>query len=93
MIKSKAVSHSNIVIGDWMLSHISVSKGGSRVVFLFSKIFFELFGPLHDRTAEEWTGNGGVALPWQRSQHVLPFDRVERLSQIDWNDVGMHAAL
>ncbi len=34
-----------------------------------------------------------VELPWQRRQHRLLFDEMERLSQVDWPDVAMHAAL
>ncbi len=34
-----------------------------------------------------------VELPWQRRQHTLLFDEMERLSQVNWPDVAMHAAL
>ncbi len=32
-------------------------------------------------------------LPWQRRQGTLLFDEIERLSQVNWHDVGMHAEL
>ncbi len=35
--------------------------------------------------------NMHAELPWQWRQHGLLFDEVERLSQVKWHDVGVHA--
>ncbi len=34
-----------------------------------------------------------VELPWWQRQHALLFGKVERLSEVSWHDVGMHAVL
>ncbi len=32
-------------------------------------------------------------LPWWQRHCALPFEKVERLSQVIWHDVGMHTVL
>ncbi len=32
-------------------------------------------------------------LPWWQRQCALPFEKVERLSHVNWHDVGMHTVL